>query len=156
MISFIFLTVGLLLIFLEFYFPGGILGVIGTLALMSSIFVFYYEFNSPLMTIFFITFMIALLACVIKLALWRITAAPPNRSIYLQGDQEGYTASSYDKDAIGKVAVVSSDLKPGGHVLMEGKRHQAISQTGYIAKGEQVMVVGGEGESLIVRHCSKL
>lgn len=151
MISITFLAAGLILIFLEFYLPGGILGILGALVLLGSVFVFYYEYNSPLMTIVYIAALAVFLGCVIKYALWAIPKAPPSRSVYLQGDQEGYVASTYDKSAIGKIGTVVSDLKPGGHILIEGKKHQAISISGYIAKGEQIIVVGGEGESLTVK-----
>ncbi|WP_052236405.1 NfeD family protein [Candidatus Protochlamydia amoebophila] len=73
-------------------------------------------------------------------------------SIYLKKDQKGFQASEYDRNAIGKLGMVLTDLKPGGYILIEGKQHQAISLTGYISKGEEVIVVSGQEESLIVKN----
>ncbi len=42
-------------------------------------------------------------------------------------------------------------MKPGGQVVIEEKKHSAISLSGYITKGNKVKVVGGEGESLTVK-----
>ncbi len=43
----------------------------------------------------------------------------------------------------------------GGHISIEGKQYSALSQSGYIVKGEKVTVIGGEGDTLIVRHNKK-
>ena len=59
--------------------------------------------------------------------------------------------SKFEKHAIGKIGIVLTDLKPGGFILIEGKQHQAISQSGYITKGEEVIVVSGQEESLLVK-----
>jgi len=45
-----------------------------------------------------------------------------------------------------------TDLKPGGYILVEGKQHQALSNTGYIVKGKEVKIIGGQEESLIVKQ----
>jgi membrane-bound ClpP family serine protease len=92
----------------------------------------------------------------IKFALWRIRSAPQNRSIYSDNYQKkDYVASTFDTSAIGKTGVVLSDLKPGGYILIDGKQHQAISQTSYVTKGSTVLVLYGEGESLIVKPIQK-
>lgn len=152
MLSFILLGIGLLMIFLEFYLPHGVMGVIGALTLLCSIVLFAADFHSPLLIILYVAAVAVLLYYLFLFALWRIKSAPPERSVYLQSDQEGYVASEFDKSAIGKIGVVDSDLKPGGHIRIEGKRHLAISLSGYISRGEEVLVVGGEGESLTVKH----
>ena len=155
MIPFIVLVLGLLLIFLEFFLPGWILGIMGGLVVLASIILFAIEYESPLLVGLYILGIFVSLYYVIKYALWQIKHASPKRSIYLESDQEGYVASTFDKEAIGKIGIVDTDLKPGGHVMIEGKRHLAISLSGYISKGEQVIVVGGEGESLTVKHYKK-
>lgn len=148
-------AVGLLMIFLEFYLPGGIMGTLGTVVVLASIVVFAMQYDSPLAIILYTIGTIVSTVLLFKFALWRIRHAKPERSIYSEGDQEGYVASAYDASTIGKMGIVQSDLKPGGHVLVEGKKHGAISKSGYITKGSEVMVLDGEGESLIVKHYRK-
>lgn len=149
------LILGLALVFLEFYLPGAILGVLGAIFILSSYVVLISQGASALeIILFFIGSFIALYALV-KFALWRIPRAPRSRSIYLKGDQEGYIASTYDESAIGKIGEVLTDLKPGGYILIDGKQHAAISLTGYLVKGTQVKVVSGEGESLLVTKETK-
>ncbi|MGA8165567.1 MAG: NfeD family protein [Waddliaceae bacterium] len=144
-------AVGLFMIFLEFYLPGGIMGTIGTIVVLASIVVFALQSQSPLGILLYTIGTVVSVIVLFKFALWKIRHARPERSIYAEGDQEGYSASAYDKSTIGKIGIVHSDLKPGGHILVDGKQHGAISTSGYISKGEQVIVTGGEGESLIVK-----
>ena len=142
--------VGLLLIFLEFYLPGAILGILGGVFLLFAIYQFVLLGAGSLATLAFITGVISSVALLIKFTLWKIRTSKSGFSIYSNADQKGYVASHYDKHAIGKTGVVSSDLKPGGYVMIEGKQHQALSQSGYVTKGTEVLVIGGQEESLIV------
>lgn len=155
MTPFIFLALGLLLILMEFYLPGAVMGIAGGILVITSIVLFAKQTSSILLVLLYILGTIIAIALLVKFALWKIKSAKPSRSIYLKSDQAGFQASSYDESAIGKKGVVLTDLKPGGHILIEGKRLQALSQGGYITKGTEVIVVGGQEESLIVKQIKK-
>lgn len=153
--TFIAFAIGMLFIFLEFYVPGAILGTIGAIILFVSIILFANATESAGATLLYVVVMVGLLALLIRYTLWRIPRVKSKYSIYLHGDQEGYQASHYDVTAIGKKGIVISDLKPGGYINIEGKKYQAISQSGYIAKGAEVIVIGGAEESLNVKLSKK-
>jgi membrane-bound ClpP family serine protease len=146
---------GLLLIYFEFYIPGAIVGVTGGVLVFTSLILFAMQSTSALAIVFYTTGVISSVVLLIRFALWRIRHANPDSSIYSNKDQEGFIASSFDRSAIGKIGVVLSDLKPGGFILIEGQQHQALSQSGYIERGREVLVVGGQEESLIVKHVNK-
>lgn len=152
---FIFWGLGLLLIFIEFYIPGAVLGIAGGILIFVSILLFAFQSQSPLYIALYVIAVIISVGLIIKLALLRIRTARPDRSIYSNHDQEGYVASKFDQSAIGKKGVVLSDLKPGGYILVDGKQHQAISQSGYLIKGTEVLVLRGQEESLIVKSIKK-
>lgn len=155
MSPFLLWIVGLVLIFLEFYLPGAVMGVGGGLLIFISVLIFARQSASGLATLLYVLGVIASIALVIRFAIWKIRHTKSDYSIYSDKDQEGYFASGYDRNAIGKTGTVMSDLKPGGYIYIEGKQHQALSQSGYIVKGSQVKVIGGEGESLIVKILHK-
>lgn len=155
MLPFIILAAGLLLIYCEFYLPGGILGTLGVMVVIGSIVIFALQYPSPLLIFLYTIGTVILMVLLFKYALWRIKNAPPGTSIYSENDQEGYIASTFDENAIGKIGVVESDLRPGGHIVVEGRKQLAISQSGYITKGEEVIVIAGQGESLTVKHYKK-
>jgi len=148
---YIVLFIGLLLIFLEFYLPGAVMGTAGALLVIASLFLFVMQTESVLANVLFFIGALVSVIVVIKFALWWIPRTKKEYSIYSHGYQNGYQASSFDASAIGKTGTVLSDLKPGGYILIDGKQHQAISESGYITQGQEVVVLRGEGESLIVK-----
>lgn len=147
----ILLVLGLIFIVLEFYLPGIILGTIGGIMLLTSIVLFANTAESLAADLLYFIVVITLVALVIKYTLRSIPRAGPSFSIYLDKDQEGYRASKFDASAIGKKGSAITDLKPGGYILVEGKKQQAISQSGYITRGSEVIVLRGQEESLIVK-----
>lgn len=151
MLPFIFLIAGLLLIFLEFFLPGGIMGTLGAIVVIASIAMFAMQYDSLILVVLYAFFSIVLVVVLFRFALWRITHGEPGKTIYSDDDQEGFIASHFDKSAIGKEGIVDTDLRPGGHIIVGDKRHSAISLSGYVSKGEKVKVIGGEGESLTVK-----
>jgi len=150
MIPFLFVFLGLILILFEFYLPGAILGFLGSISLLIGILLFASQSSSLIATLLFFVGAAIAVALLIRYAMRRIIGAKPAYSIYLNQDQEGYQASSYDKGTIGKTGLVTADLKPGGFILVEGRQHSAISLSGYIPKGEQVVILGGQEQSLMV------
>lgn len=151
MTAFVLLAVGLLLIFIEFYLPGAVMGIAGGIFVAASVFMFAAEANAVWAAVLYLIAVLVLLAYLVKFAMWKIRTTKPERSIYSDSSQEGFAASSFDKAAIGKEGVVLSDLKPGGYILIDGAQQQALSEGGYITKGSRVQVVGGQEESLIVK-----
>jgi membrane-bound serine protease (ClpP class) len=152
---YILLFMGLILIFLEFFLPGAVLGTIGAILLLWSWFSIAAVSESLLEVSLFIGGSLAALYGIVRFALWKIPRSKSSFNIYLKGDQEGYVASGFDKEAIGREGVVLTDLKPGGYILIGNEQHQALSQSGYLSKGEKVIVLSGEGESLIVKKKEK-
>ena len=139
---------GLVLIYLEFFVPGGILGALGGIAFIISIVLFVWESGEMWSSILFIAALIVLLILTIRLALWKIKQRP---EMFAQDEQSGYVASSFDTTLVGKEGEALTNLRPSGHVMVEGNRHQAVSESSYIKKGESIKIIGGEGARLICR-----
>ncbi len=155
MIPFLLVLLGLALILFEFYLPGAILGTLGGISILAGILLFASQTSSLLAIVLFVLGTAVAVGLLIRFAIWRIVHAKPQYSIYSNANQEGYQASSYDKSAIGKTGVVIADLKPGGYILVEGRQHPAISISGYLVKGETVIVIGGQEQSLMVQLTKK-
>jgi membrane-bound serine protease (ClpP class) len=151
MLPYILLAVGLLLIFIEFYVPGAIMGIAGGILIAISIYDFTLQAQSSWVVFLYLLGVVVSIGLVIKFAIWCITTAKPESSIYSNKNQEGFVASHFDQTVIGKKGTALTDLKPGGYILVEGKQYQALSQTGYITKGADVLVTGGQEESLNVK-----
>jgi membrane-bound serine protease (ClpP class) len=152
MTPFMLVAIGFIFIFVEFYVPGLVFGILGGFLIVSSIIVFALEDHSPVEVVAFIGAVLFSLGFLISFTLRRIPKAKPRFSIYLNSDQEGYQASEYDPKLIGKTGIVLSDLKLSGHVLIEGKSYQALSQSEYLVKGTKIVVIDGRGAFLIVKE----
>ncbi|MGE5196381.1 MAG: NfeD family protein [Anaerolineae bacterium] len=146
-IALTFSIAGLLLIYLEFFLPGGVFAVAGGAFLIISALVFFSGSHSLVIAIFYLLALTCLTILTCRLALWHLRKS---RKFYLKEDQEGFKASSCKSEMIGKIAEVLTDLKPSGHILVEGEEWQAVSQSGYISKGASVEIVGLEGAHYIV------
>lgn len=152
MISVFLVIIGLILILLEFYIPGAVMGILGGAVILIGIFLFASQASSLISIVLFVIATAFAVGLLIRFAIWRIVHTKPDYSIYSNHDQEGYQASNYDPTAIGKTGIVITDLKPGGFILIEGKQHAAISISGYLTKGTEVKVLEGQEQSLIVKR----
>jgi membrane-bound serine protease (ClpP class) len=68
-----------------------------------------------------------------------------------QDRAEGYTASTYKEDLLGKIGTVHSRLRPSGKVEIEGEIYDAYSRGEFLEQGEPVEVISTEGTTLRVK-----
>lgn len=144
--------IGLVLIFIEFFLPGAILGIAGGLLLIGSVFILIFSIKpSALFLMAYISAIIFAVFLVAKAALKTVNRKNGKNPFRLDQNQEGYIASIHQKELYGKIGVAESDLKPSGHIKIEDEYYQAVSQSGYIKKGEKIQVIDGEGARLRVK-----
>ena len=143
------LFVSLVLIFIEFFIPGGIVGIIGVCGILFSIYKFSLQDADLMHLIIYVLFCLATVYFVIKVALNKIKNSPSS-GVYSNEDQEGYLASEFENALLGQEGEVVSDLKPSGYIEVEKKRYQAVSKLGYIPKGKKVIIKSGQGGHLNV------
>lgn len=148
------LLVAWLLIFSEFFLPGGVMATAGVVVLATSVVMAVAAGYGPLGTLAFVVVALVGTYGVCRFALWRIAQSTSESGIANTGDEEGMHASDYDAGVVGQRGEAASDLKPSGYVLVNGKRLQAISQSGYLDKGTPVEVTGGRGAYLQVKKVS--
>jgi Membrane-bound serine protease (ClpP class) len=148
---YILLIIAFVLVFLEFFLPGGILGIFGAFFVVLSLVAFYLEGHSPLALLAYFTFVVVALAILIRYILKAIQSTGKENTIMLDDDQEGYVATGFDKSLIGKTGTVLADLRPAGKIVVDGIEVQALSEMGYLSKGTEVQIVGGKGSHLIVK-----
>lgn len=114
MSPYLLLFAGLLLLYLEFYLPGGVMGTAGALIIIFSIALVFIQSESALEILIFVLVSIVATIAVIRFALWHIRRTHTSKSIFLESDQEGYRASSFEKSMIGKKGTSLADMRPGG------------------------------------------
>ena len=161
---------GLTLIFIEvFVTPGfGVLGILGIVLFGSglvmamidnSAFRFQGPFNWAVVIKPFTVVVISGFLSMVSL-LWLVNKMFPMRIFNtialrteLEGDKGFVGVKVTEPSLEGRTAVVFTDLKPAGKVLIDNKLYEASAEYGMIMKGVQVRVVRMEGGRL---YCEEL
>ena len=149
------LLIGVACIYFEFFLPGGILGFFGAILCISSTILFIRDVKPLILLLPFLILEIALIYLVIKKALKRIRSNK-HQGLYLDDDQEGYKGSCFDVSIVGQQGSADTALRPSGFIRIGNKRFQAVSEVGFIAKGEKIEVSSGEGSRLIVHKIHQI
>lgn len=131
--------------------PGGLIAILGGLFVVGG--VSYFSSLDLLMgyKVFYFLLTAVLTAATCKLAIFSIRNRK-KKELYLEDSQEGFVASTFNETVLGGIAVAASDLKPSGHIEINGNCHQAISEGQYIFKGSPVTILNGRGAYLIVKE----
>lgn len=140
--------IGLVLIYLEFFLPGGIFTVGGILLLVSSIVMLFLEKIPIAYLLTYVAILVCLVFVVMKFALKKLKSS---KNIFLNSDQEGYKACAFEKELIGKIGIAHTDLRPSGKIFINDVFYSATSKENYIEKGSKIQVIAGEGANLIVK-----
>jgi membrane-bound serine protease (ClpP class) len=141
---------GLLLLAFEVFTPGGVLGVMGGIAMAAGCVVAFYQFGT-------LTGVIAMVCAVAALGamLWVELVLLPKtrfgRKLFLNQAVDAKSQPAVaEENVIGKSAEAVTTLAPSGYVMLDGRRYEAWSQSGYLPKGAVVRVIGLDNFRLIV------
>lgn len=144
--------IGILLLVLEIFLPGGIVGAIGFVSLVSGLVMASYDTQQGIASLgiaVVVTVIVAFL--LIKRyglrGLW---------SKFILGDvqrsEAGYVAPKDQRDLVDKEGVALTPLRPAGVIKVDGKRVDAVSAGAFIAAGTPVIVVQVEGTRVVVQE----
>ena len=146
---------GLLCLYCEFFLPGGLLAILGCCIVAVSLFLFFSASNSLLLGALYLLLLglSAVFLCIY--AFRNIKKSGKRNSFFLQNDQSGFKAANLEESLQGKIGVVVTELKPAGHVRIEGKLYQALSQGDFLPKESLVEVVHVKGSHIVVKQKNK-
>lgn len=144
---------GIILIVLEFFVPGGILGIIGICAIVVSLFLSGYDLSHMSISIL-IAIIVAIVAFII---LYRRADAEKGifQKIILRDrtmTEEGYISATERKELVGQEGVALTTLRPAGTALFGEERIDVVSEGTYIEQNRHVRVVKVEGMRIVVRE----
>jgi len=145
------LAAGLLLTALEIVVPGGILGVLGGLALLVAIIMGFVAFPGPWGLVSAVSIVVG---AGVVIALWIrfLPATPMGRTLTLSRDGKNFKSySDALQPLLGKEGVTQTPLRPAGVVLIDGQRVDASAEGGFVDKEARVKVIKAEGHHVIVR-----
>jgi membrane-bound serine protease (ClpP class) len=144
---------GLVLLLIEFFLPGGVLGVIGGLMIIGSCalgVMHFPEYAVPL-----VAGEIVATIFILIIGLSMVRHSPIGRKLTLAKSQtieDGYVNVPNDDTLIGIEGEVYTPLRPVGTVILRGERVQAVTFGTYVPKGAVVRVIEVHGNRIVVEQ----
>ncbi len=137
----ILMVIGIGLLIAELHTPGlGLALIFGVIAMITG-FVLIFEGGPLTVQIdwWMIALLIVFLLILVGLAIWRIVLTYRRQ------------ATTGREDIVGKKGTVKETLNPEGMLLFQGELWTAVSESGTISPGEEVVITKVDGLKLIVR-----
>jgi len=148
----ILLIIGIILIIIEFFVAGGIIGLIGIGAVLTSLFL-----SGASITHMSLSIAIALIAAIVLAVIlfkWIGMDRGIFRYIVLRDSattEQGYVSSENKLELIGLEGTTVTPLRPSGTAEINGERVDVVSEGGFIEVNQKVKVVKVEGVRVVVR-----
>jgi membrane-bound ClpP family serine protease len=149
-------VVGLAMMVLEVFVPsGGVLGFLSVVAIVAGVVMAFVEqgpwFGMAVLAVTCVSVPIAL-----ALAFRWFPETPLGRRVLPPPPGPQDVVPDADRrrrlrDVVGRVGRATSELLPWGSVEIDGVEHDAVSESGPLATGAAVEVVGAQAAGLVVR-----
>lgn len=142
--------VGFLLVLVEMFLPGGVLGVLGGILLLAAIATGYAQLG-PLGGTF--TFAVISLVCIVGFFVWMNTfpKTAVGRKLILAQNLDRGDELPTESALVGREGVAQTALRPAGKAVVDGARIDVVAESGFVEAGEPVSVVLVEGARVVVR-----
>ncbi len=146
-------AVGIVLLGIEVFAPGAILGIFGALSMLLGCIVAYQVYGATGALIATLL-AVSLLGLALYLEFVVLPKSALGRAITVLAPSQAPDSGGLS-NLVGQTGVTETALAPSGYVVIDGTRHEALSQSGLIAKGEPVRVVSGDAFRLIVNSTNQ-
>lgn len=147
----LFFIAGMVLIFTEFFLPGGILGAIGGLLILVSIALGYQTAGDYFLFVIVGELIGAALA--IGLGFWVLTQTKASTLLALdhaQTQESGYVSAESDLSLLHQEGTALTALRPAGVMLLGKQRIDVVSDGTFLEEGTRLIVVQVQGSRVVV------
>ena len=147
----------ILLVFVELLVPGGLLGILGVLLILTSSGVVIFNGGEYR---YFVVFgeLIGLVASFF-LGMYLLSNTRVGNHLVMHKRQkvsDGWVAPSEDPALVGSEGDVLTALRPAGSISVEGRRIDAVSAGEFIDRGARICVIEVEGNRVVVEESNKV
>ncbi len=148
----IWIIIGIVLMALEFFLPGAVLGILGYCAFMFGVYGLFGGGDVGLYTVAIVT---VLLAAGIS---WFINRFPDTRvgRLFTLGQRFtsdlGYVSNEVQESLLNKEGVAHSPLRPAGVAKIDGQVVDVVTEGDFIDAGTPIVVFRVVGSRTIVRR----
>jgi len=150
----IFVVTGMILMGAEIYVPGAVLGIIGGIALFAAVITGFVAFG-PLGGAYALAGIVV--GTIVMVIIWMkyFPGSRIGRKIIVEQSLSASKAAEDYSSLIGKEGETSSELRPAGFAMINGKRIDVVTQGEMISKGEKIKVIKIDGSRVVVQLMEK-
>ncbi|MDQ0156008.1 membrane-bound serine protease (ClpP class) [Robertmurraya andreesenii] len=150
-------VLGIGFIILEFFIPGGIVGTIGFVSILGSIFLATDNFVHMAISLL-IAIGVAILASILMLKVFGKNMKIFKKIILTDSTntESGYVSNKNRLELIGLEGYTFTDLRPSGTVIVQDERIDVVSEGSFILKDKRVRIIKVEGARIVVREIPDL
>ncbi|MED4585694.1 nodulation protein NfeD [Brevibacillus choshinensis] len=144
--------IGIFLMIMEIFLPGGIVGAIGFISIVTGLVMAAYDTQQGLASLG----IAVVITVIITVLLVKRFGVKGLFNKFILGDtqrnEEGYVAPKDQRDLLHKEGIALTPLRPAGMVKVDGKRVDAVSMGGFVAAGTPIVVIQVEGTRVVVQE----
>lgn len=145
-------VVGLLLIAAEVFVAGGILGILGTVAVIGSMFLAgenVVQMGMSIVTALILAFLLIII--MLKVFGKRVNIFRKFILTDSTNTESGYVSNVNRLELIGREGVTVTPLRPSGTIKVDDERLDVVAEGSFIEKNTTVKIVKAEGSRIVVR-----
>jgi membrane-bound serine protease (ClpP class) len=151
----ILIVAGLMLIAVDFYLPGFVLGSVGVVLMLVAVMICFNITNSLNKAIMLFCLEVALGIGAGYASIKYFPKTSAGKKMILAATQTGASAQpSRESDWIGREGVAQTVLRPAGVAMIDGKRLDAVAESGMIESGSPIKIVAVHENRLVVKKLS--
>ncbi|WP_342602330.1 nodulation protein NfeD [Peribacillus sp. FSL E2-0159] len=145
--------IGVILVLVEFFIPGGIIGLLGFTAIVGSLFL---ATGDPVhMTIsLLIAVTVSILVFILLVKVFGKQMKFFKKMILTDATktEQGYVSNPNRLDLLGVEGKALTDLRPSGTALVKEERVDVVTEGSFISKGSSIIIIKVEGSRVVVRE----
>jgi membrane-bound serine protease (ClpP class) len=142
---------GILLLVMENFVPGFVLGTLGLVSIFSGTLITYFAFGFTFGTLILgVVFAVAVGIFILTLRNFQRTTA--GKSLTNTSNIGLDSSYAVNQDLLGRNGIALTQLRPAGSATINGKKVDVVTQGDLIAANEPVEVIKVEGMRVVVRR----
>ncbi|MQR95526.1 nodulation protein NfeD [Fictibacillus phosphorivorans] len=144
--------VGLVLLILELFLPGGIIGILGVLAVLTGLIMAGGSLSGILIAIA-IAIVVTIIGSYFFLRSFGYNGSLKKLVLFdSTSSEKGYLSHKEREDLTGRIGVTATTLRPSGSLRLDDEFIDVVTEGSYIEKGTPVKIIKASGGRVVVRE----
>ncbi|MFE4425840.1 nodulation protein NfeD [Peribacillus butanolivorans] len=145
--------IGIILVLVEFFVPGGIIGLLGFTSIVGSLFLASGDpVNMTISLLIAITVSILVFILLVKVFGKQMKFFRKMILTDATKTEQGYVSNPNRVDLLGVEGKALTDLRPSGTALINDERVDVVTEGSFVSKGSAIIIVKVEGSRVVVRE----